>query len=373
MPGSVKRSAVKAGRGSTQRQGARPCRRAARGRNERKLARRVGWSRRIGVATALVVLLGAGIAFAGGALDNRTADRNGSASSTAPRPAAPTLLAPESALTSLAAMDIHGALPTDLDRADVEHLRIFVNDVLVRERGVPDQPAFVLNDVPLVEGENQIRAALVGAGGEGESSVLVLVVRDSTAPQIRIARPDPEATVYGATETLRGRTESGASLEIKDERSNKSVEATVAGDGRFEASLHLQMGNNTFVLTSEDVAGNRASTRLVVTRETSLASIELSLSTTELTAGELPVTIDVTALVRDELGRASEGADVTFGLSPPNRGTTTYRSVTANGRASWADMVVAGDEGAIGTWLVTVLAVMPSGAELRGSAYFSVQ
>ena len=333
----------------------------------------MGWSRRIGVATALVVLIGAGIAFAGGALDNRGADRDGPGRSTVPPPAAPTLLAPEMALTRLAAIDIQGVLPADLDRRGADGLRIFVNERLARERGVPAEANFTLNEVPLDEGDNLIRIALVGEGGEGESSAPILVIRDSTTPQIRITRPEPGGTVYGATESLRGRTEPGASLEIRDERANNSVEATVGDDGRFEASLRLDVGSNAFVLVSEDAAGNRASTRVVLTRATSLASISLTVSVGELAVGELPATIDVVALVQDELGRASDGADITFGLSPPNRGTTTYRSVTAGGRATWPGMVVAGDERAIGIWLVTVLAIMPSGEELRGDASFSVQ
>jgi len=372
MPGSTKRSAATTGGGNTRRQGARPARRAGRARNDRKLARRVGWSRRIGVATALVVIVGAGIALAGGALDNRGGDRSEPGRSPAPPPAAPTLLAPELALTRLALIDIHGVLPADLDRGGADRLRIFVNEKLARERGVPAEANFTLNEVPLDEGDNLIRVVLVGEGGEGESSAPILVIRDSTTPQIRITRPEPGGTVYGGTETLRGRTEPGASLEIKDERANESVEATVADDGRFEASLRLAMGSNTFVVFSEDAAGNRASTRVVVTRAPSLASIDLTVSVSELTVGDLPATINVVALVQDELGRASEGAEGTFCLSPPNRGTTTYRSVTAEGRATWPNMVVAGDERAVGTWLVTVLAIMPSGEELRGDASFSV-
>lgn len=371
MAGSTKRSAATKGGGSTRRQGARPARRAGRARNDRNLARRVGWSRRIGVATALLVLVGAGIAFAGGALDNRSESAEPGRSS-GPPPAAPTLLAPEVALTRLAVIDIHGVLPADLDNAGSDRLRLFVNDELTREHEVPVEPNFTLNEVPIEEGDNLIRVALVGGWGEGESSAPILVIRDSTSPHIRISRPEPGGTVYGATETLRGRTEPGASLEINDERTNESVDAAVADDGRFETILRLDMGNNNFVLSSEDAAGNRASARLVVTRAASLASITLTLSVSDMTVGELPATIDVEALVRDELGGASDGAQVTFGLSPPNRGTTTYRSVTTGGRASWPNMVVAGDERAIGTWLVTVLATMPSGEELRGDASFSV-
>ena len=93
-------------------------------------------------------------------------------------------------------------------------LRIFVNGDLVRERGVPAEHQFTLTSVPLDEGENQIAAALVGgAGGEPVVRRPIVVVRDSTATgDPESLRPDPGATVYGATETLRGRTEPGATM-----------------------------------------------------------------------------------------------------------------------------------------------------------------
>ncbi len=264
-------------------------------------------------------------------------------------------------------------LPPGLRRAVADRLRVYVNERLARERPVPADEAFRVTDVDLAEGENEIRAALVGDGGEGELSAPISIVRDGTPPAIRISRPESGATVYGATETLRGRTEPGASLEIVEEGAASPIVANVADDGRFEGVLHLHKGENTFVLRSQDPAGNRSSTRFVVSRATSLASINLTLSVEELALADLPATLDVVALVRDELGRASEGTAVTFGLSPPNRGTTTYRAVTAGGAARWPDMIVAGDSRAVGTWLVTVLAVLPSGEELREDATFSVR
>ncbi len=324
------------------------------------------------MALALVFLVGAGIAFASGALDRRPVAGDGPARGTAPPPPAPALLAPQPGVTRLEAIDISGTLPAGLRAGTGYRLRIFVNDVLARERGLPDQADFTLNDVPLSEGDNEITAALVGDGAEGDRSPPVAIVRDSTSPAIRITQPPEGATVYGATETLRGRTQAGASLEVTAVRSGEKLIAAVAEDGRFDAQLPLRMGANTFALHSEDPAGNQASTRLVVTRALSLASLSIMVSVTELAVADLPSTANIVAHVRDEHGRASEGAQVTFSLSPPNRGTTTYRATTTQGEASWPGMVVAGDARAIGTWLVTVLVTLPSGEELRGDASFSV-
>jgi hypothetical protein len=184
--------------------------------------------------------------------------------------------------------------------------------------------------------------------------------------------------VYEPTEIVRGRTEAGASVEVADENSGRPLETTVAGDGRFESTVELAIGSNAFIVRSVDAAGNRSSTRLEVTRATSLASVTMSVSANglpvdQLTVGELPISVDVVAIVRDELGNASDGATVTFSLSPPNRTTTTYRTTTNGGQAKWPSLLVDGGDSATGTWLLTVLAVMPSGEELRGNASFSVR
>ena len=75
--------------------------------------------------------------------------------------------------------------------------------------------------------------------------------------------------------------------------------------------------------------------------------------------------------VRDELGRPVDDAQVVFGVSPPDRATTTYTATTVNGRATLGGFTVnPGD--ATGPWLVTALATLPSGIELRDSTSFSL-
>ncbi len=144
--------------------------------------------------------------------------------------------------------------------------------------------------------------------------------------------------------------------------------------GDFRRTIELELGPNAFVLRSRDAAGNVGSTRFEVTRATSLSSIVLTVSTEIVALSDLPATVGAVALVRDELGRAADNVPVTFSLSPPNRGTSTYRATTSDGgRATWPNMVVTGDASATGAWLVTALATLPSGQELRGSASFTVQ
>jgi hypothetical protein len=321
----------------------------------------------------LLLVVGAGIAFAGGALQG--GDGGPGLQPNQPhgdRPPAPMLLPPAVGLTREGAIDVAGALPAGFARAQADKLRIYVNGDMARERNVPSDSEFVVNDVPLQEGENSIQAALVNEAGESERSAPMTVTRDSTPPVIRITNPDEGALAYSNTEFLRGRTEAGATLEIHQDGGGP-VAVNLSGDGTFAAEVVLNPGSNSFVLLSEDTAGNKSSKRVDITRGTSLASVTLTVSSQELALADLPTNLDVAALVRDESGRASEGAQVTFGLSPPNRGTTTYRATTSGGEARWSGMPVTGDAGAAGTWLVTILVELPNGEELRDRVSFSVQ
>src|SRR5688500_19228019 len=88
---------------SQRRAGAHRPRRTRQARPSRRLARRVSWARRIGLAAALLLLVGGAIAFAGGALG--PGDGGQGARSSGPPLPAPTLLTPTQTLTRAARID----------------------------------------------------------------------------------------------------------------------------------------------------------------------------------------------------------------------------------------------------------------------------
>jgi hypothetical protein len=317
-----------------------------------------------------VLLVGAGIAFAGNALNDRA--KTGVGTPVIPPPAAPALVEPESPLTRRATTDVAGTLPNGLTNG-ANALRIYVNGELEREREAPNQLDFTVAKVPLAEGHNEIQAALLGPGGESPMSEPITVTRDTTPPEINVTRPEPNSVVWAAIQTMRGSTEPGASLTIREPGSAHAIDAVVGGDGRFAAEIHLGMGSNRLVLHSEDAAGNDSTIDYEIRRSNSQGSVTVELSTVELAVADLPQTVDVVATVRDEHGRPSYGAEVTFGLSPPNRGTTTYRATSENGRAEWNNLIINGDAQDVGEWLITVLVTLDSGEELRTIAALNVR
>jgi hypothetical protein len=323
------------------------------------------------VAAALLLLVGGSIAFASGALNGPApgADTN---ASNPPLPA-PQILTPAQTLTSAATIELTLLRPSGLAAQTQYDVRITVNEATETEQPLPAQEQFVISGIALTEGENNISAALVGNSVVGGASAPLTITRDSTAPVIRVTSPEPGSTVYDDTDTLRGRTEAGATLSITDVVSGETLDAAVDPDGRFTADLTLALGANELLLSSRDLAGNAASARITIMRAESLAALTLSVSDDSLKIADLPQRLVATAFIQDERGQPVSGAQVTFGLSPPNATTQTYRTLTVAGTATWAELDIDSPDDPHGAWLVTVLAVLPSGTELRASKSLMVR
>jgi hypothetical protein len=318
----------------------------------------------------LLVLAGGAIVFAGGALN--APGSQGPGSSSAPLPA-PQIVAPEQLLTRADAIDLTLLRPTGLDAASDYMLRITVNGATERERPLPAQEQFVVAGVALAEGENSIRAAIVGDAGEGATSPEIIVTRDTTAPVIRVTRPEPGTTVYSATFSLRGRTEAGATLDVVDVATGATLATSVEADGRFATELTLALGDNALLLSSRDAAGNAASTNIVINRADSLAALTLTVSDDRIKSEDLPQRLVATVHIQDERGQPVDGAQVTFSVSPPNATTITYRTTSVAGQAEWPELDIASADDPLGSWLVTVLVELPSGTELRANKSVSVR
>jgi hypothetical protein len=331
---------------------------------------RVSWSRRVGLAAALLVLAGGAIAFAGGALNGPGSHDPGSTGRPLP---APQILAPAQTLTRDSTVDLTLLRPSGLDPTSDYTLRIVVNGATERERPLPVQEQFVIAGIALGEGENSIRAALIDGAGLGGTSPAITITRDTTAPVIRVTRPEPGATAYSERFQMRGRTEAGATLDVVDVATGATLETSVDAEGRFATELTLGVGANQLVLSSRDLAGNTASTHVVINRAESLAALTLTVSDDQLKAVDLPQRLVATAFIQDENGRPVDGAEVTFSLSPPNATTITYRTVSVAGVAKWPDLDIASADDPHGAWLVTVLAVLPSGTELRANKSLNVR
>jgi len=312
----------------------------------------------VGVALALL-LLGGSLVLAGQALDPGGQQRPGAGSSTDPPPVppAPALLPVEQALVAASSIDLEVALPDGLTPRRAHRLRVYVNDELVRERRLPDDPLARLADVPLEQGQNRVTAALAGPGGESLHSAALLLERDDEAPVIHISSP-ASRNVFTPEVTLRGRTEGGALLTLRNTTNEEEYELDVAEDGLFEVRLSLTVGENVLSLRSRDRAGNRGRATLRLMRVESGAAVSLEVRPAQLRLEDLPASISLYARVQGLRGEALHGVAVTFSLSVPGQQTLTYQATSQSGLAVWRDIRLPRDGAHEGHGLATVMVVL---------------
>ncbi len=319
------------------------------------------------MAAALVLLVGGSIAFASQTLDHGNDPKHANVGPPPPPPL--TILPVTNSFTRAASIDLTAVAPSNLRSDQAYVVRVFVNDKQVERVNLPATAPIALSNVPLDEGQNVITASLVGDGGESTLSVPVTITRDDVAPQIQVIQPKQK--VYTETETLLGKTEPGADIQITD-GSGHDVESSVGPDGRFSAILELHVGSNILTMRSTDAAGNHATTTATVVRGSSAASIDLAVTPTDVYSADFPASVELSAVLHDELGRpVADGTRVIFSVSPPDSETTTYTSSTSNGRAHFSGLSLEPGD-APGAWLVTALATLPSGIELRADSSFSL-
>jgi hypothetical protein len=308
-------------------------------------------ARRIGIA-AIVLTLGGGILLA--SLDSRsspadtsrasptpTAASGSGASSAAPSPVGsaptvvPVLAEPSPGTVTDPSWTAHVSIPTDAGPVRGLTIRIYRNNHSVREQRVKTSEMDV-SGITLKRGQNVVSAALVSSGGEGPRSSPVTVVLDDQGPAVDIVSPQDGDVVAGATVTVRGQTDPGTPVMLRNATQGSSTSVTADDTGAFRGDLGLGSGKNTLVATTVDALGNKKSALVTVTRSDTAANLQLTLSQSDFQIRDLPATVDLTVELRDLRGRPIDGAAVAFSLSPSGLLTTGDETTTVAGYATWS-------------------------------------
>jgi hypothetical protein len=197
-------------------------------------------------------------------------------------------------------------------------------------------------DVPLLEGENILSAALEGPGGLGPVSEPVTITQDRDAPVLGITAPDDGTETIGTTVDLSGTSEAGASVTIENAAKGWDNTLRVGPSGTFEISVPLALGRNRIIIHSTDGAGMEQRTMVVVLRKDGRPVIKLG-APKRVARGDLPRQIRVVVDVTDTDGREIEGATVSYSLGGPGWTSEDWVDETnASGRSTWEVQLVAG-------------------------------
>jgi hypothetical protein len=307
----------------------------------------------------------------GGALGGGSADSPGSSPTPGrpTRPAAPLLPGPTQRVVGERVFDLDVRLPAAI--AGIGYtVRTFVNGKRAQEQPLASGSVeFEVPDLKLRRGWNELAASIAGPTGEGPRSATIRVLVDEKPPLLEIDEPADLDTINAARATVRGRTQPGSTVEIRNTKTKKTVTGTATG-GHFVISVGLGTRVNRLVITSVDPGGNRTVMPLRIRRGEGKLTASLSISAALVPVSTLPRMISLHVDVRDPDGEPIDGARVTFSLSPPGLPTSTYEAVTKRGVANWASVTIPRDGAVAGAGFATVLVVLRSGRTLRDIVHF---
>jgi hypothetical protein len=347
----------------------------------------LSWPKRIGILVALVAI-GGTVILAGGALTGHNPTASGS-----PRPGtsgtpghsnqpvpgtavpdvAPVITPPDVAVTRVASWTAVITVPTLSIRRQDLLLRIYRDGKEIRNLAVRKGSTMTVRNILLRRGENSITAALVGPGGVGPVSAAVAITLDQVAPSLRITAPVDGAVINSPSAEVRGITEPGVPVTIRNASNSAKSELTAVADGSFQSMIELGPGKNDISISVADSVGNTTTNTRSIVHGTGKADAQLTISQDTFRLRRLPATFDADVLVYDADGAAVDGAVVTFTLSAPGQPTSRYDATTDHGAASWLGITLTRDSTEAGTGFVTVMVTLADRTVLRDNVPFEVR
>ena len=253
-------------------------------------------------------------------------------------------------------------------------LRVYRNGTLAMDPVKVRELTMTVRNVPLKRNENVLEVALANASGEGPRSEAVSVTVDDREPRIEIKEPDDGSVINGSIATVRGITDAGLTVRVRNPTSGAVAEVVSDDRGVFITEIRLDKETNRIEVSTQDAAGNRADRTFSVVRGDGLAEAKLAVSRTKVKMGDLPQSINVRFDLTDPNGQPVNGVTVVFSFSPPGLPTETYESVTVDGSARWDDVAIPREGAVRGNGFVTARAELGAGiAAASATKPFSIE
>ena len=213
---------------------------------------------------------------------------------------APSIVSPAEPYTNDDAVDITVNVPADVVGDADSTLRLYVavgdaDPTLVVEQPIGRTSVQVVPGVALSKGRNAFQAAINGPGGESERSAIATWVLDNSKPKLTIISPADGSSTSKDAVTIKGKTQAGSSVRVKNDDNGATVNVDANKDGLFEARIRIGAGLNAIRITTIDPAGNPNDASLTIRKGSGK-------TTAKLTATQLPVPHQGAAQVGDVHG-----------------------------------------------------------------------
>ena len=141
-------------------------------------------------------------------------------------------------------------------------VQIFIDDQFKKEIISEDDGSFLVKDIELVLGINNIYGKTVDPDTISLPSKTIRVIYDNEKPPLEISEPDDGKTIEGEKRvTVSGKTEPNSKVFITN------TQVIVDSEGKFSTIVNLNEGENLITIRALDQAANITETeRKVLTK-----------------------------------------------------------------------------------------------------------
>jgi hypothetical protein len=235
---------------------------------------------------------------------------------------APSIVAPDEAYTNDDVIDVTVNVPANVAGEDGYTVRLWVTledaaPAVLAEEPVGPTSVLVIPEVELQKGRNDLQASIVGPGGESELSAVVSWILDQSRPKITITSPKDKASTQKTSVTVKGKTQAGSQVRVKNDATGTTETGTAAKDGLFAVKIGIEPGLNTLTITAVDRAGNPNTETVRVRRGSGSTQVTLTGTAYRFSAKRLPDTVTFTVVVTGPDGRRVPGATALFTVTVP--------------------------------------------------------
>jgi Glucodextranase, domain B len=257
----------------------------------------------------------------------------------------PRIASPAQPYTNQASVQLDVAVPASVVGEPDASVRVYLALEGLDATPVVDVPigstSRLLIPFTLTEGRNDISATLVRGDEESEHSPSVTWFLDLTPPKISISSPKDGSAVNAPNATIKGTTQAGSTVIVRNPANSASITALAARDGSFEVALPLEAGDNAITISVTDPAGNTAEKTLDLRQGNTKMRVRLTASLYQIRVTHHPSSLQLTVLVTDPKGKPLPGAKAFFTLQIPGLAPISNQLYTGvDGRARFTTPLV---------------------------------
>jgi hypothetical protein len=257
----------------------------------------------------------------------------------------PRIAAPDQPYTNKASVDLDVSVPIASLGDPNAKVRIYVALEGLEAAPLVDVPvgttSRMIVPVTLTEGRNDISATLFRGSDESDHSPIVTWFLDLTPPKISISSPKDGSSVDTPNATIKGSTQAGSTIVVRNPANNASITALAGRDGGFEIALPLVPGDNQVVIDVTDPAGNTAEKTLKLKQGSTDMRVRLTASLYQISVRHHPSSLQLTVLVTTPKGDPLPGARAFFTLQIPGLAPISNELFTGiDGRARFTTPLV---------------------------------